>query len=73
MSLTDLSPSTYKDDAATCAGAADVQTPVTEPSQGFSGAADSTNAADINIEVHDFKVDVPYLDFNIDLLHELST
>ena len=44
MSSKDLSPSTYKDEAAMCAGGSDVQAPGTEPSQGFSGASDSANA-----------------------------
>lgn len=65
MSSTDLSPST-KDDAATCAGGTN-QTPVTEPSQ-ISGAADSATAPDVSIDIHDFKVSMDYLDFNIDLL-----
>ena len=65
MSSTDLSPSTYKDDAAACTGSADVQTPVTEPSQGFSGAADSTNAPDVSIDIHDFEISMDYLDFHL--------
>ena len=70
MSSTDLSPSTYKDDAATCAGSSDVQ--ITEPSQGFSGASNSP-APDVSIDIRDFEISMDYLDFNIDLLRELST
>lgn len=65
MSSKDLSPSTYKDEAAMCAGGSDVQAPGTEPSQGFSGASDSANAPDVSIEIHSFEIDVPYLDLHL--------